>query len=397
MNIKILSVNEVNNYLKRIIDNDFILSNLSVKGEISNLKYHSSGHIYFTLKDSSSKINCVMFKGRAMFLNFKLEEGISVVVKGRVSVYPASGNVQIYCDEIEREGQGKLYIMFEKLKEKLNNEGYFDEENKKAIPRYPNRIGIVTSETGAAIRDIINVSRRRNKMVDLVLYPAQVQGEGAYKDVIKGIEYFNKSNSVDVIIIGRGGGSIEELWNFNEEKLAMAIFKSKIPIISAVGHEVDYTISDFVSDMRAATPSQAAEIAVPLEEEMKNNILLAKQRMENIIQNIFEVEKARIDSLSKMLKLNSPMIKIVNCYSEVDNLKNLLNKNIMMKIDIEKQKLDKYNRLLIANNPVKLIGKGYAIIEDNDGIISSKDKLKQEKEINITFKDGKVTGNFSPK
>ena len=397
MNIKILSVNEVNNYLKRIIDNDFILSNLSVKGEISNLKYHSSGHIYFTLKDSSSKINCVMFKGRAMFLNFKLEEGMSVVVKGRVSVYPASGNVQIYCDEIEREGQGKLYIMFEKLKEKLNNEGYFDEENKKAIPRYPNRIGIVTSETGAAIRDIINVSRRRNKMVDLVLYPAQVQGEGAYKDVIKGIEYFNKSNSVDVIIIGRGGGSIEELWNFNEEKLAMAIFKSKIPIISAVGHEVDYTISDFVSDMRAATPSQAAEIAVPLEEEMKNNILLAKQRMENIIQNIFEVEKARIDSLSKMLKLNSPMIKIVNCYSEVDNLKNLLNKNIMMKIDIEKQKLDKYNRLLIANNPVKLIGKGYAIIEDNDGIISSKDKLKQEKEINITFKDGKVTGNFSPK
>lgn len=397
MNIKILSVNEVNNYLKRIIDNDFILSNLSVKGEISNLKYHSSGHIYFTLKDSSSKINCVMFKGRAMFLNFKLEEGMSVVVKGRVSVYPASGNVQIYCDEIEREGQGKLYIMFEKLKEKLNNEGYFDEENKKAIPRYPNRIGIVTSETGAAIRDIINVSRRRNKIIDLVLYPAQVQGEGAYKDVIKGIEYFNKSNSVDVIIIGRGGGSIEELWNFNEEKLAMAIFKSKIPIISAVGHEVDYTISDFVSDMRAATPSQAAEIAVPLEEEMKNNILLAKQRMENIIQNIFEVEKARIDSLSKMLKLNSPMIKIVNCYSEVDNLKNLLNKNIMMKIDIEKQKLDKYNRLLIANNPVKLIGKGYAIIEDNDGIISSKDKLKQEKEINITFKDGKVTGNFSPK
>ena len=396
MNIKILSVNEVNNYLKRIIDNDFILSNLSVKGEISNLKYHSSGHIYFTLKDSSSKINCVMFKGKAMFLNFKLEEGMSVVVKGRVSVYPATGNVQIYCDEIEQEGQGKLYVMFEKLKEKLNNEGYFDEENKKTIPRYPNRIGIVTSETGAAVRDIINVSRRRNKMIDLVLYPAQVQGEGAYKDVIKGIEYFNKANSVDVIIIGRGGGSIEELWNFNEEKLAMAIFKSKIPIISAVGHEVDYTISDFVSDMRAATPSQAAEIAVPLEEEMKNNILLVKQRMDNIIQNIFEIEKSKIDSLSKMLKLNSPMIKIVNCYSEVDNLKNLLNRNIKVKIDSEKQKLDKYNRLLMANNPVKLIGKGYAIIEDNDGIISSKDKLKQEKEINITLKDGKVTGNFKP-
>lgn len=396
MNIKILSVNEVNNYLKRIIDNDFILSNLSVKGEISNLKYHSSGHIYFTLKDSSSKINCVMFKGKAMFLNFKLEEGMSVVVKGRVSVYPATGNVQIYCDEIEQEGQGKLYVMFEKLKEKLNNEGYFDEENKKTIPRYPNRIGIVTSETGAAVRDIINVSRRRNKMIDLVLYPAQVQGEGAYKDVIKGIEYFNKANSVDVIIIGRGGGSIEELWNFNEEKLAMAIFKSKIPIISAVGHEVDYTISDFVSDMRAATPSQAAEIAVPLEEEMKNNISLVKQRMDNIIQNIFEIEKSKIDSLSKMLKLNSPMIKIVNCYSEVDNLKNLLNRNIKVKIDSEKQKLDKYNRLLMANNPVKLIGKGYAIIEDNDGIISSKDKLKQEKEINITLKDGKVTGNFKP-
>ena len=272
MKIKTLSVSEVNNYFKRIVDNDFILNNLSVKGEISNLKYHSSGHIYFSLKDKSGKINCVMFKNRAETLNFILEEGMSVITRARASVYTPSGSFQLYCDEIEEEGLGQLYINFERLKEKLDKEGYFSEENKKPIPTMPGRIGIVTSATGAAVRDIINVTRRRNRLVDIVIYPAQVQGIGAYKDVIKGIKYFNKNKSVDVIIIGRGGGSIEDLWNFNEEELAMEIFKSKIPIISAVGHEVDFTISDFVADVRAATPSQGAEIAVSLEKDIYNYI-----------------------------------------------------------------------------------------------------------------------------
>lgn len=396
MNIKTLSVSEVSNYLKKIIDNDFILNNLSVKGEISNLKYHSSGHVYFSLKDDQSKINCVLFRGKAQFVDFKLEEGMSVVIKGRVSIYPANGSIQLYCDEIEQEGLGQLYIKFEKLKEKLSAEGYFDEKHKKAIPLCPNRVGIVTSKTGAAIRDIINVARRRNRCVDLVLYPAQVQGKDAYKDVIDGIRYFNNEKNVDVIIIGRGGGSIEELWNFNEEELAIEIFKSKIPIISAVGHEVDFTISDFVSDMRAATPSQGAEIAVPLEEALYKQIddlnLYLDQKMDNILLN----ERNKLDHLVKTLRLNSPLNRVINNYLVVDKLKNRLELNIINKVKLEKEKLIGLNNLLLAHNPTKLLSKGYAIIEDSTGIIKSIDNLKENKEITITLNDGKVQGEFLP-
>lgn len=396
MKIKTLSVSEVNNYLKRIIDNDFILSNLSVKGEISNLKYHTSGHIYFSLKDKSGKINAVMFKGRAYALKFKLEEGMEVIIKGRASIYEANGSVQLYCDEIEREGTGDLYIKFEKLKEKLNNEGYFDEQYKKPIPKMPKRIGIVTSETGAAIRDIINVSRRRNTLVDLVLYPAKVQGIGAYKEVIKGIQYFNSQKSVDVILIGRGGGSIEELWNFNEEDLAKEIFKSKIPIVSAVGHEVDFTISDFVADMRAATPSQGAEIVVPLESDLYNIIENTKIRIDSIMMSRIENEKNRLISLERILKLNSPLKKIVNKYLEIDNIKDRLNKSMLNKIRMEKEKLRGLNNLLIAHNPTNLLMKGYVIIEDENGLINTKKSLISQKDIKITLKDGEIKGQFTP-
>ena len=394
MKIKTLSVSELNNYIKKILDNDFILNNLSVKGEISNLKYHTSGHIYFSLKDNASKLNCVMFKSRAEGLNFMLEEGMSVIISGRASVYTANGSFQLYCDTIEKEGLGSLYVKFEALKKKLSDEGYFDEEYKKPIPSMPKRIGIVTSETGAAVRDIINVSRRRNSLVDLVVYPAKVQGQDAYKAVIDGIEYFNKTKSVDIMIIGRGGGSIEELWNFNEEELAMAIFKSKIPIISAVGHEVDFTISDFVADVRAATPSQGAEIAVPLESDIYNDLESAKKLMESCIESRIQSEKLKVDSLSRMLKLHSPMSKIVNSYRIIDNLKEALDKNILHKIEIEKQKLQGLNKLLIANNPTNLLSKGYAIIEDDNGIIKTIENLNGEKDINITLKDGKVKGKF---
>ncbi|MGG7176115.1 exodeoxyribonuclease VII large subunit [Clostridium paraputrificum] len=396
MKIKTLSVSEVTNYLKRIIDNDFILNNLSVKGEISNLKYHSSGHIYFSLKDESGKINCVMFKGRAQFLDFQLEEGMGVIIKGRVSIYPANGSIQLYCDEIEQEGLGQLYIKFERLKEKLGKEGYFDDGIKKPIPKMPKRIGVVTSETGAAVRDIINVARRRNKLVDIILYPAQVQGEGAYKDVIRGIQYFNKSKSVDVIIIGRGGGSIEELWNFNEEDLAISIYKSKIPIISAVGHEVDFTISDLVSDMRAATPSQAAEIAVPLDDDIYESIKNAEEWMYKAIKNRLVSERLNIESLDRILRLNSPMTKIVNSYLRVDKLKDRLNSNIVNRIKLEKEKLIGLNKLLVAHNPTNLLLKGYAIIEDENGIINTVEKVKKENQIKITVKDGSVKGKFIP-
>ncbi|MBE6048438.1 MAG: exodeoxyribonuclease VII large subunit [Clostridium sp.] len=395
MKIKTLTVSEVNNYLKRIIDNDFILNNLSVKGEISNLKYHGSGHIYFSLKDSFGKLNCVMFRNRAENLTFRLEEGMSIIAKGRASVYAANGSFQLYCDELEKEGQGELYIKFERLKERLSKEGYFDENLKKDIPTMPKRIGIVTSETGAAVRDIINVSRRRNNLVDLVIYPAKVQGINAYKEVIKGIEYFNLKKSVDVIIIGRGGGSIEELWNFNEEELAMAVFESKIPIISAVGHEVDFTISDFVSDLRAATPSQAAELSVPLEDRIYDDLNNYKKYLNNIIKEKLDREKVKIDSLNKVLNLNSPRNKIFNNYILLDGLKDKLDNNILNKLKIEKEKLVGYNNLLIAHNPVNLLNKGYAIIEDdNKEVISSVEKLKENKNITINLKDGMIKGNF---
>ncbi len=394
MKIKTLSVSEVSNYLKKIIDNDFILMNLSVKGEISNLKYHSSGHIYFSLKDEGSKINAIIFKDDALKLNFRLEEGMSIRVKGRVSIYPPSGNLQLYIKEVEEEGEGDLFVRFEKLKEKLKKEGYFNEENKKPIPLFPKRIGIITSKTGAAIRDIINVSRRRNSLVDLVLYPAQVQGENAYKTIIDGIRYFDEKKDVDVIILGRGGGSIEELWNFNEEELAKEIFKCKIPIISAVGHETDFTISDFVSDLRAATPSQGAEIAVPLEEDLYLNIKGAEEFLNREITSLLLKEKEKVKSLEKILKLQSPKEKIVNSYIEVDNLKNRLESILLSKIHIEKEKLKGINNLLMASNPISLLNKGYAIIEEDREIIKSIEQLKNDKDIKITLKDGKVSGHF---
>lgn len=396
MEIKVLTVTEVNTYLKRILDNDFILNNLSVKGEISNLTYHYSGHIYFSIKDSSGKLSCVMFKSNAMNLKMKLKEGMSVIIKGRISVYPQSGAVQLYCDEIEEEGLGKLYIEYEKLKDKLYKQGYFDDDHKKNIQGIPQRIGVVTSATGAVFHDIINVTRKRSSLVDIVLYPAKVQGEGAYKEIIQGIEYFNEKESVDLIIIGRGGGSIEELWNFNEEELAIAIYNSKLPIISAVGHEVDYTIADFVSDIRAATPSQAAEFAVPLESDIRNYIDNCNKSLDKIIENIISSEKEKIESCMRILNLNSPITKVVNSYREVEELYKRLQLSMQKKIDIEKQQLIGMNSLLVAHNPINLLQKGYAIIEDNEGVVSTKDRLKDTKQITITLKDGKVQGEFTP-
>lgn len=396
MNIKTLTVTEVNNYIKRVIDNDFILGNLSVKGEISNLKFHSSGHIYFSLKDETSKINCVMFKSKAMYLDVNLEEGMQVVIKGKASIYPATGSMQIYCEEINKEGLGDLFIKFEKLKKKLESKGYFEIYNKKELPKYPRRIGVVTSPTGAAIRDIINVIKRRNSMVDIALYPAKVQGIGAYKEIIEGIQYFNEKNNVDLLIVGRGGGSIEELWNFNEEALAEAIFNSNLPIISAVGHEVDFTICDFVSDVRAATPSQGAEIAVPLENDIIQGIERISLHLDDIIYNKIGNCKNEVISMERILKIHSPLSKIENCNLEVDKLKDRLDFALKTKLNKEKQRLKSLNSLLIAHNPVNVLSRGYAIIEDNVTLIKSKEQLTEEKSLKITFKDGKIEGKFMP-
>ena len=396
MKLKVLSVSEVNNYIKKTLDNDFILNNLSVKGEISNLKYHLSGHIYFSLKDINGKINCVMFKNRVYELDFKLEDGMEVIVSGRASVYTANGTFQIYCEEIQKEGLGELHIKFEKLKAELSKEGYFNSEFKKPIPENPMRVGIVTSATGAAIMDIKNVVRRRNKIIDLVLYPAQVQGIGAYKTIIQGIKYFNKKNNVDVIIIGRGGGSIEELWNFNEKQLAIEIFKSTIPIISAVGHEVDFTISDFVSDLRAATPSQAAEIVAPVENEIYESLHQYKVKINNSIASKINLEKVKLQNYKKILDLKSPINVILNGYQEIDKYKKRFDALLCGKIKIEKAKVISLNNILQAHNPINILGKGYAIIEgEGSKLLKNKDDFNEFELLKIKLRDGYVKGNFA--
>lgn len=391
MRMKTLTVSEVNNYIKKILDNDFILNNLIVRGEISNLKYHSSGHIYFSLKDSVSKINCVMFKNSSMGLDFKLEDGMQVIANARCSIYQGTGALQLYVEKLQKEGLGELHIKFEELKKKLQEEGYFNEEHKKSIPKLPKRIGVVTSETGAVIRDIINVTRRRTSLVDIVLYPALVQGEGAYKSIIKGIKYFNEKKNVDTIIIGRGGGSLEELWNFNEEELAIEIFKSKIPIISAVGHEVDFTISDFVSDYRASTPSQAAEIAVPLESDIINTIKDYESKINKIILDTIKYEKGRLDNYKRLLYSNSPEVILSNSYIEIDRVYERISNIFINRMEKEKIRIKSLNDLIEAHNPINILKKGFTIVEDtNNNIISSKKQLEGIEEINIIFNDGKV-------
>lgn len=391
MYIKSLSVTEVNNYLKKITDSDFILNNLSVKGEISNFKLHSSGHLYFSLKDENSKINCVMFRSDAVNLNFIPENGMKVTIKARLSIYVKDGSYQLYCRNIEQDGLGSLFVQYEKLKEKLQKLGLFNEENKKAIPKYVNRIGVITSETGAAIQDIIKVIRRRNSLVDIVLYPSLVQGEEAVPNLIRGLKYFNEKNSVDVIIIGRGGGSIEELWAFNNEELAYAIFNSKIPVISAVGHEVDFTICDFVSDMRAATPSAAAEIVAANLEELEKNLEFYNQALNNSIQRLFHSHKNKLELMLKSLEFNSPSKLIAHEYERIDNLKDNLKKLVINKLDKNKVKLQNFNALLKAYNPLNVLDKGYSIVQNEKGmIIKTINDVEMDEELQINVKDGKI-------
>lgn len=396
MQMKTLSVSELNNYIKNVIDNDFILKNSKIKGEISNFKIHVSGHIYFSLKDKNSKINCIMFRSYARGLKFIPENGDNVILKGRVSVYQKDGAYQFYCEDIEKEGVGDLFIAFEALKKKLYNEGLFDEYNKKEIPRFAKKIGVITSPTGAAVKDIINVSKRRNKGVEILIYPALVQGENAPKDLINGINYFSNRDDIDTIIIARGGGSIEELWAFNNEDLAYAIYNCNKPVISGVGHETDFTICDFVSDRRAPTPSAAAEIGVFNLNEVNTNIENYKNRLYNLIRNTINLKFKELNSLENAIKINSPMNTIANEYIKIDNLKNKLCHKIESKIEYEKIKLSKANSLLNAHNPLNILSKGFSIIKDEkNNVITTKEKIEENTCINITLKDGSTKVRIS--
>lgn len=391
MKLKTLSVGEVNNYVKKLVENDFILKNLNVKGEISNLKFHSSGHIYFSLKDENSKVNCIMFKNNAVNLDFRLEEGMKVEIKARLGVYHKEGTYQLYCENIKKAGIGELFEEFHKLKKELSEEGIFDEKYKRALPKFPKRIGIITARTGAAVRDIINVIQRRNKSLDIILYPAKVQGENAADSIIEGIRYFNNEKSVDVIILGRGGGSIEELWAFNNRDLAYEIFNSRIPTVSAVGHEVDFTISDFVSDMRAPTPSAAGELVSPSLQEMINDLLNKKEFLHRAIDIKFLNAKRDVDLLHKGLKGNNPKDIIEKRIKEVNSLEEKLNFLGKRKIDKAKDELIALNSILQTLNPLNTLGRGYSVIMDKeDKVINNVSELKKNDMVKVIMKDGSV-------
>ena len=391
MKLKTLSVGEVNNYVKKLVENDFILKNLNVKGEISNLKFHSSGHIYFSLKDENSKVNCIMFKNNAVNLDFRLEEGMKVEIKARLGVYHKEGTYQLYCENIKKAGIGELFEEFHKLKKELSEEGIFDEKYKRALPKFPKRIGIITARTGAAVRDIINVIQRRNKSLDIILYPAKVQGENAADSIIEGIRYFNNEKSVDVIILGRGGGSIEELWAFNNRELAYEIFNSRIPTVSAVGHEVDFTISDFVSDMRAPTPSAAGELVSPSLQEMINDLLNKKEFLHRAIDRKFLNAKKDVDLLHKGLKGNNPKHIIEKRIKEVNSLEEKLNFLGKRKIDKAKDELIALNSILKTLNPLNTLGRGYSVIMDKkDKVINEVSELKKNDMVKVIMKDGSV-------
>ena len=389
-----MDISEVNSYIKRILTNDPILYNLRVKGEISNFKVHSSGNVYLSLKDEKSKLNCIIFKSN-YDKSLNLDNGVKIIASGYISVYERDGAYQLYINEVEIEGIGNLYIEFNKLKEKLKKEGLFDTKYKKEIPKMPRSIGVITSPTGAVIRDIINVTKRRFPKVDIKLYPVNVQGDKSASDICEGIEFFNRMENVDTIIVGRGGGSLEELWSFNEEIVAREIFKSKIPIISAVGHETDFTICDFVSDMRAPTPSAAAEIATPDLSEIYYKLNTIKNRMNRSLNNqvILDNEKLNntFDKINNYMKNYIVRDKVI----QLDQIYDKINLRLEQKLETSKEKLSKKAALLHNLSPLATISRGYSIVEKNGQVINSIEEVNITDDINITLKDGSLECNVN--
>ena len=394
MKLRALDISEVNSYIKRILTNDPILYNLRVKGEISNFKVHSSGNVYLSLKDEKSKLNCIIFKSN-YDKSLNLDNGVKIIASGYISVYERDGAYQLYINEIEIEGIGNLYIEFNKLKEKLKKEGLFDTKYKKEIPKMPRSIGVITSTKGAVIRDIINVTKRRFPKVDIKLYPVNVQGDKSASDICEGIEFFNRMENVDTIRVGRGGGSLEELWSFNEGIVAREIFKSKIPIISAVGHETDFTICDFVSDMRAPTPSAAAEIATPDLSEIYYKLNTIKNRMNRSLNNqvILDNEKLNntFDKINNYMKNYIVRDKVI----QLDQIYDKIKLRLEQKLETSKEKLSKKAALLHNLSPLATISRGYSSVEKNGQVINSIEEVNITDDINITLKDGSLECNVN--
>lgn len=384
-----ITVSALNRYVKNLIDNDDILNMVYIRGEISNFKNHYTGHMYFTLKDESSLIKCVMFKTYTSNLNFVPKDGMSVVILGSVSVYERDGIYQIYVKGMEIDGVGALYAEYEKLKEKLASEGLFDDKYKKKIPMLPRSIGVVTSKTGAVIRDIINVTTRRYPAVNIKLYPAAVQGKGAAETIVKAIKYFNEAKNVDVIIVARGGGSLEDLWPFNEEITARAIFESEIPIISAVGHETDFTIADFVADLRAPTPSAAGELAVPELVELKWKISNSEKQLCVLLNKKVEIMRNKYTTLKNSRVLKNPFDLIRQRTITVQNFEKQLVDKVNLELKDNKIKLISAVSKLDTLSPLKTLTRGYAILEKEDrSVITSIKDVKTGDIVKVVLQDG---------
>lgn len=383
-----VTVSDLNLYIKEKIAGDEALNAVVVKGEISNFKNHYTGHLYFTLKDEKSLIKCIMFKSYAERLNFVPKDGMKVMVFGSVSVFERDGIYQIYVKAMKQDGVGDLYEAYEKLKADLEKEGLFDQTHKKKIPLKPNIIGVLTSQTGSVIRDIINVSTRRNPNTYIRLFPVPVQGPGAAEEIARGIKLMNEKNLADVLIIGRGGGSLEDLWPFNEEIVARAIYNSKIPIISAVGHETDFCIADFVADLRAPTPSAAAELANPDIFELKDKINTYKQRIRLALKKKIEVMSLRYEKVMASQAFKVPFKKINEYSLELDKYVRSLETNIKNKHNEEKARFVEKIAKLDTLSPLKTLSRGYSITEKQGKIVNSKKDLKKDDEVELKFFDG---------
>lgn len=397
MKLKKFNVSSLTNYIKVSLESDIILSNINIEGEISNLKNHSNGNIYFSLKDDTSKINCIMFSTYAQDLDFELRDGESVTIVGKISLYQKEGTYQLICYTAEKQGVGELYKKFEELKQKLEKKGFFDEENKKPIPRFSFNIGVITSSTGAVIQDILNVSKRKNTFINIKVFNSLVQGKDAYSDIIQGIRYFNIEKNVDIIIIARGGGSMEDLWPFNNELLAEEIFKSKIPIVSGVGHETDFTICDFVSDLRASTPTAAAEICFFDMDSIILSIDDYKNKLDRIIKNKLEFIKNKISENRLCLTNFSPLNYLKDKKILVSTSFYKISKLIRERIKENKEKLDNLKLYLEKNNFNEVLNKGFALIKDKDSKLIKSSKDVKDGEMVLIFKDGSVQGEFIEK
>ena len=392
-----LTVTELNSYLKSILENDRMLPSVTVKGEISNFIYHRSGHLYFTLKDSEAQIKTVMFRFSAVKLRFMPENGMKVIVHGSVNIYTKDGSVQLYANQLQPDGVGALYLAYEQMKERLSAEGLFDPIHKKPLPKIPSAIGVITSPTGAAIRDILNVLGRRFPYATVYLYPALVQGEGAEEALTAGVDYFDRSGLVDVVIIGRGGGSIEDLWAFNSESLARRIYSSRVPIISAVGHETDFTICDFVSDLRAPTPSAAAELAVPDEKELYMRIASLCDKASSALTRTLDTANARLDKIkaNKILVEPSKMFDYHRKY--VAEISSSVNKAITRILDDKKKALVSASVKADALSPLSTLKRGYSVATVCGKVVKSNEQLEVGDKILLKLYDGEALAEIKAK